>query len=82
MSNLATEMKDLSMSVINSDKIISEVTREIRASAYAGKFDLTVEIRTDILSKVQAYLEEQGFTVKMIAHSIPQRKTIININWE
>lgn len=82
MSNLATEMRELATTTIDTDRVIIGITNEIQASASKGQFNLTVQIRTDIASKVRQYFEEQGFVVQMIAHSIPEAKTIINISWE
>ena len=79
---LASEMRELAVTAISTDKIIVEVTREIRNSASAGQFNLTVQIRTDIVGNVRQHLAEQGFVVQTIAHNVPEAKSIINISWE
>lgn len=79
---LASEMRELAMSAISTDRVIIEVAREIRNSASAGQFNLTAQIRTDIVGNVRQHLEERGFVVQMIAHNVPEAKTIINISWE
>lgn len=79
---LASEMRELAMSAISTDRVMIEVVREIRNSASAGQFNLTAQIRTDIVGNVRQHLEERGFVVQMIAHNVPEAKTIINISWE
>lgn len=79
---LANEMRELAKTAISVDGVISELANEIRAYALAGKFNLTAEIKSNIVGNVRAYFQERGFVVQNFAYNLPEGKTIINISWE